>query len=87
MAFGPMKLSTKQKCDALICAAKILHPALFDPTALHQIAPQGEHRLPMRRFELECEFLSTIGHQHCEHETVRVLPMACVVSLVASRSA
>ena len=24
------------------------------------IAPQREHRLPMRRFEQECEFLSTM---------------------------
>ena len=35
---------------------------LFDPTAQQLIAPQREHRLPMRRFEQECEFLSTIRH-------------------------
>ena len=52
----------KAKCDNLLCAAKILHPTLFDPTVQHQIAPQKEHRLPIRRFELECEFLSTVRH-------------------------
>ena len=43
----------KAKCDDLLCAAKIIHPTLFDPTALQQIAPQREHRLPIRRFEQE----------------------------------
>ena len=52
----------KAKCDDLLCAAKIIHPTLFDPTALHQIAPHEQHRLPIRRFQLECEFLSTIRH-------------------------
>ena len=52
----------KAKCDDLLCAAKIIHPTLFDPTALHQIASHREHRLPIRRFQLECEFLSTVRH-------------------------
>ena len=52
----------KAKCDDLFCAAKIIHPTLSDPTALHQIAPHREHRLPIKRFQLECEFLSTIRH-------------------------
>ena len=52
----------KAKCDDLLCAAKLMHETLFDPTAHRQIAPQRQHRLPMRRFELECEFLSTIRH-------------------------
>ena len=54
----------KAKCDYLICAAKIIHPTLFDPNSytLHQIAPQREHRLPIRCFEQECEFMSTIRH-------------------------
>ena len=52
----------RAKCDDLLCAAKIIHPTLFDPTALHQIAPHREHRLPIRRFQLECEFLSTVRH-------------------------
>ena len=52
----------RAKCDDLLCAAKIIHPTLFDPTALHQIAPHREHRLPIRRFQLECEFLSTVHH-------------------------
>ena len=49
----------KAKCDDLLCAAKIIHESLLDPTA-HQ--SQKEHGLPMRRFEQECDFLSTIKH-------------------------
>ena len=52
----------KAKCDDLLCAAKLIHETLFDPTAQQLIAPQREHRLPMRRFEQECEFLGTIRH-------------------------
>ena len=52
----------KAKCDDLLCAAKLIHETLFDPTAQQLIAPQREYRLPMRRFEQECEFLSTIRH-------------------------
>ena len=52
----------KAECDDLLCAAKIIHPTLFDQTALHQIAPQREHRLPIRRFEQECEFMNAIRH-------------------------
>ena len=49
----------RAKCDDLLCAAKLIHETLFHPLAN---APQREHRLPMRRFEQECEFLSTIRH-------------------------
>ena len=54
----------RAKCDDLLCAAKLIHETLFDPSPqqLIVIAPQREHRLPMRRFEQECEFLSTIRH-------------------------
>ena len=52
----------KAKYDDLLCAAKLIHETLFDPTAQQLIAPQREHRLPMRRFEQEREFLSTIRH-------------------------
>ena len=52
----------KAECDGLLCAAKVIHETLFDPTAQQLIAPQREHRLPMKRFEQECEFLSTIRH-------------------------
>ena len=50
------------ECDGLLCAAKLYDEALFDPSTQHLIAPQREHRLPMKRFEQECEFLSTIRH-------------------------
>ena len=52
----------KAKCDDLLCAAKLIHETLFDPTTHQLIAPQREHRLPMRRFEQECDFLSAIRH-------------------------
>ena len=52
----------KAKCDDLLCATKLIHETLFDPTAQHEIAPQREHRLPIRRFEQECKFLSTLRH-------------------------
>ena len=52
----------KAKCDDLLCAAKIIHETLFDPTVEKSIESQREHWLPMRRFEQECEFLSTIKH-------------------------
>ena len=51
-------------CDELPCAAKLIHETLFIPiTQLVTSAKrEHEHRLPMRRFEQECEFLSTIRH-------------------------
>ena len=52
----------RAKCDDLLCAAKLIHETLFDPTAQYEIAPQREHRLPIRRFEQECDFLSTLKH-------------------------
>ena len=58
-AFGTV---CKAKCDGLLCAAKIIHPTLFDPTGLHKSQPGKQHRLPMRRFERECEFLNAIQH-------------------------
>ena len=62
LGIGAYGAVCKAKCDDLLCAAKVIHPTLFDPTALHQVAPQREHRVPFRRFQLECEFLSTIRH-------------------------
>ena len=54
----------KAKCDDLLCAAKIIHPTLFDPNlAQGRAGGKGrEYRLPMWRFEQECEFLGTIRH-------------------------
>ena len=51
----------KAKCDDLMCAAKLMHETLFDPTARYQ---DKEHRLPIKRFEQECEFLSAVRHPH-----------------------
>ena len=62
LGIGSYGKVSKAKCDDLLCAAKLIHETFFDPTAQQLIAPQREHRLPMRRFEQECEFLSTIRH-------------------------
>ena len=47
----------KAMCDNLPCAAKILHPALFQFTA------PGTTNV-MRKFEQECRLLSAIKHPH-----------------------
>ena len=52
----------KAECDGLVCAAKLMHETLFDPTAIVEPGLQREHRLPMRRFEQECDFLSAVRH-------------------------
>ena len=52
----------KVMCDDLLCAAKIIHPTLIDPSTHQKISPQREHRLPIRRFERECAFLRDIRH-------------------------
>ena len=52
----------RAKCDDLVCAAKILHQTLFDPTAYERVPPQRGHRLPAERFEKECEFMSALKH-------------------------
>ena len=62
LGIGAYGAVCKAKCDDLVCAAKIIHPTLYDPMAQLQISPQREHRLPMKRFEQECGFLSTIRH-------------------------
>ena len=62
LGIGAYGAVCKAKCDDLVCAAKIIHPTLYDPMAQLQISLQREHRLPMRRFEQECEFLSSMRH-------------------------
>ena len=62
LGIGSYGAVCKAKCDELMCAAKILHPTLFDPVAHQQVDRRREHRLPLRRFEQECEFMSAIKH-------------------------
>ena len=62
LGIGSYGAVCKAKCDDLLCAAKILHPTLFDTTAQFQVSSKQEHRLPFKRFEQECEFLSTVRH-------------------------
>lgn len=59
------------KCDELLCAAKLLFTVLFDmdegpasPRASPRLSPRinKPHRIPLRRFEQECRFLSQIKH-------------------------
>ena len=52
----------RAKCDNLDCAAKLLHETLFDGNAEQLISHRRAHRLPLRRFEKECEFLDAIKH-------------------------
>ena len=73
LGIGSYGAVCKAKCDDLLCAAKILHPTLFDPTAQLQVSHKQELRLPIKRFEQECEFLSTIRHPNivqylCMHQ-------------------
>ena len=62
LGIGSYGAVCKARCDDLPCAAKLLHPILFDPMARAQASRQTEHRLPISRFEQECEFLSSIKH-------------------------
>ena len=62
LGIGSYGAVCKARCDDLPCAAKLLHPILFDPTVRAQASRQTEHRLPISRFEQECEFLSSIKH-------------------------
>ena len=54
----------KAECDGLLCAAKLIHQTLCNPTVVLQRSDTSlkEHRLPMKRFLQECNFLSTIRH-------------------------
>ena len=60
LGIGSYGVVCKAKCDDLLCAAKILHQTLYKPIA--QPVSLKEHRMPMKRFEKECEFLSIIKH-------------------------
>jgi serine/threonine protein kinase len=51
----------KAECNGLMCAAKLIHPTLFTPDT-QEVDTRRAHRLPMKRFEQECELLSSIQH-------------------------
>ena len=57
LGIGSYGAVCKAMCDDLPCAAKILHPALFQ-----FISP--ERTSVMRKFEQECRLLSAIKHPH-----------------------
>ena len=57
LGIGSYGAVCKAMCDDLPCAAKILHPALFQFTA------PGNTSV-MRKFEQECRLLSAIKHPH-----------------------
>ena len=50
------------KCDELLCAAKTLHPTLFDQTGHFQIAPHTENTLSIGKYEKECEQMTMVRH-------------------------
>ena len=50
----------KARCDNLICAAKIIHPTLVCSSS--SVSAERQHRLPLSRFESECDFLREIRH-------------------------
>ena len=52
----------KAKCDGLLCAAKVIYKNLLNRSIQDLLASEGEHRLQVRRFEQQWEFLSTIRH-------------------------
>ena len=53
----------RAKCDDLHCAAKLLHPTLFDHDLVQQASKKGHcDRIPIKRFEQECELMSAIRH-------------------------
>lgn len=53
----------KAKLDELTCAAKIIYTELVVPAEGQGHVSRGkEHRHPVKRFERECEFLSTMKH-------------------------
>ena len=65
----------KAKCDDLICAAKVIHETLFDPASSLMVGLEKKHRLPIKRFERECEFLSSIRHPNIiQYLTVYIDP-------------
>ena len=57
LGIGSYGAVCKAMCDDLPCAAKILHPALFQFTAPGSTSA-------MRKFEQECRLLSAIKHPH-----------------------
>ena len=57
LGIGSYGVVCKAMCDDLLCAAKILHPALFQFTAPGSTSA-------MIKFEQECHLLSAIKHPH-----------------------
>ena len=62
LGIGSYGAVCKAKCDDLVCAAKIIHPTLLDPLAQLEMVLHKEPRQPMKRFEQECEFMSSMRH-------------------------
>lgn len=62
LGVGSYGLVCEAVCDDLVCAAKILHQALFGPTSFKEGSSIRQHRLPMNRFVKECAILREIRH-------------------------
>ena len=59
IGIGSFGAVCKAKCDQLVCAAKVLHPFVFQ---MQPFDSDKEHRQPFNRFEKECKFLSCVNH-------------------------
>ena len=59
LGYGSFGVVYKARCDDFICAAKMIHPILYDPAAEQLMQSQC---VPIRRFEQECALLSTLRH-------------------------
>ena len=73
LGIGSYGAVCKAKCDELLCAAKILHPTLFDQRHSFKFHINKSTGYQIKRFEQECEFLSTIRHPNivqylCMHQ-------------------
>ena len=75
-------------CDDLPCAAKILHPTLFNPMQMKpqkqtKYEQQREHRQPIQRFLKECELMSEIRHPNIvQYLGLHIDPETCLPVLL-----
>ena len=62
LGVGSYGKACKARYGSLLCAAKLMHETLFDPEGSERVPQERKHRLPIRRFEQECEVLHTLRH-------------------------
>jgi serine/threonine protein kinase len=66
LGIGSFGKVVKARCDELpcnvMCAAKMIHETLIDNPVLQQYSTREQRRLPLTRFERECDFLRQFRH-------------------------